>query len=219
MTDPDQGTDDERRTALLLEQMVRKPTAICAKCGDDLCAHQVVIAHAMGFKDRMTCAACIARGLGKPKSDFLEHVLKHIQHRECFHQAWQWASRFHGFGEEQRPRSLFPRIDKTEETETIDRDTRKLPLGSRATGSLVDAEAVLDSPSPEAVWDAGDMGCGDLVLELRTRLKAMTSGALLQVRATDPGAPEDIPAWCGMTGHGLVAKSHPVYLIRRREAP
>lgn len=60
------------------------------------------------------------------------------------------------------------------------------------------------------------MGCGDLVLDLRTRLMAMRPGQILKVRALDPGAPEDMPAWCRLTGHTLVAMIHPEYWIKRR---
>jgi tRNA 2-thiouridine synthesizing protein A len=67
-------------------------------------------------------------------------------------------------------------------------------------------------------WDAGDLGCGELVLELRRRLLAMTPGQVLRLEARDPGAPADIPAWCRMTGHILVSEKPPVYLIRRKES-
>mgnify|MGYP002622357803 CR=1 FL=1 len=70
----------------------------------------------------------------------------------------------------------------------------------------------------EAAWDAGDMGCGDLVLELRLKLKAMAPGAVLKVTATDPGAPEDLPAWCRLTGNPLVEARHPHYWIKRKDA-
>jgi tRNA 2-thiouridine synthesizing protein A len=66
-------------------------------------------------------------------------------------------------------------------------------------------------------WDAGDLGCGELVLELRTRLSAMRPGQVLRLIARDPGAPADLPAWCRMTGHALVTQEPPVYLIRRKE--
>ena len=66
-------------------------------------------------------------------------------------------------------------------------------------------------------WDAGDLGCGELVLELRTRLSAMGPGQVLRLIARDPGAPQDLPAWCRMTGHTLVSHEPPVYLIRRKE--
>jgi tRNA 2-thiouridine synthesizing protein A len=69
----------------------------------------------------------------------------------------------------------------------------------------------------DAEWDAGDMGCGDLVLELRARIEPMAPGGVLKLTARDPGAPADIPAWCRMTGHALLSEQHPIYLIRRKE--
>jgi tRNA 2-thiouridine synthesizing protein A len=68
-------------------------------------------------------------------------------------------------------------------------------------------------------WDAGEMGCGELVLELRFRLQDMPAGSMLELTANDPGAPEDLPAWCRMTGHELVDARHPKYWIRRRPEP
>jgi tRNA 2-thiouridine synthesizing protein A len=53
-------------------------------------------------------------------------------------------------------------------------------------------------------WDAGDLGCGELVIELRFRLKAMRPGEVIRVHATDLGAPADLPAWCRMTKDILV---------------
>jgi tRNA 2-thiouridine synthesizing protein A len=66
-------------------------------------------------------------------------------------------------------------------------------------------------------WDAGDLSCGDLVLQLRFRMEALHPGAVLRLVALDPGAPADLPAWCRLTGHTLLAADHPMYLIRRRE--
>lgn len=71
----------------------------------------------------------------------------------------------------------------------------------------------------DATWDAGDMGCGELVLELRFRIQELRGGAVLELTATDPGAPEDLPAWCRMTGHELVESRHPKYWIRRKPDP
>ena len=65
-------------------------------------------------------------------------------------------------------------------------------------------------------WDAGELGCGELVLELRMRLAAMRPGQTLRLVALDPGARQDMPAWCRMTGHTLVSEAHPVYVIKRR---
>jgi tRNA 2-thiouridine synthesizing protein A len=72
-----------------------------------------------------------------------------------------------------------------------------------------------ESPVSDTEWDAADMGCGELVLELRARLAALEPGQILTLVARDPGAPADIPAWCRMTGHTLVSERHPRYLIRK----
>ena len=67
-------------------------------------------------------------------------------------------------------------------------------------------------------WDAGDLGCGDLVLQLRLRVEALAPGEVLRLTARDPGARADIPAWCRMTGHTLLVEQHPLYQIRRKES-
>jgi tRNA 2-thiouridine synthesizing protein A len=75
----------------------------------------------------------------------------------------------------------------------------------------------LHSLGADDEWDAGSMGCGELVIELRVRVRALAPGQVLRLVAQDPGAVEDIPAWCGLTGHALVRAVHPVYWIRRKE--
>jgi tRNA 2-thiouridine synthesizing protein A len=71
-------------------------------------------------------------------------------------------------------------------------------------------------PTADVEWNAGDLGCGDLVLQLMLRMKAMAPGQVLRLTAFDPGAPADIPAWCRMTGHTLLEEHPPTYLIRRK---
>lgn len=70
---------------------------------------------------------------------------------------------------------------------------------------------------PPATWDAGDLGCGELIILLRARMNALAPGQILRVIARDPGAPEDLPAWSRLTGHRLVRAEHPVYDFARRE--
>jgi tRNA 2-thiouridine synthesizing protein A len=73
-------------------------------------------------------------------------------------------------------------------------------------------------PEHQSEWDAGDLGCGELVLRLRFLLKEMRPGDIIRVHATDTGAPHDLPAWCRMTGEALVAhdpESH-LYWIQRK---
>lgn len=65
-------------------------------------------------------------------------------------------------------------------------------------------------------WDAGEMGCAQLVIELSRRLNRMNPGERLEVVASSPGAPTDLPAWSRMTGHLLVTAEHPVYVFQRK---
>lgn len=82
-------------------------------------------------------------------------------------------------------------------------------------GRPADAEAGLGPPAGS--WDAGQMACGELVLELRRRLLALPPRGRLRLVAEDPGAPSDLPAWCRLTGHRLLWADHPVYCIERKE--
>ena len=66
-------------------------------------------------------------------------------------------------------------------------------------------------------WDAGEMGCGKLVIELSNRVKKLGTGESIEVVARDPGASTDIPAWCRMTGHVLHEARPPFFLIEKRK--
>lgn len=67
-------------------------------------------------------------------------------------------------------------------------------------------------------WNAGEMSCGDLVLELRRRVRE-APGSVIKVTAHDAGAPADLPAWCRMTGHALLAQDAQLkaYWIRAKD--
>lgn len=69
----------------------------------------------------------------------------------------------------------------------------------------------------DMAFDGGSAGCGELVLNLRLRFRELEPGTRVAVRATDRGAPLDLPAWCRVTGHALIAADHPFYLMRVRE--
>ena len=56
------------------------------------------------------------------------------------------------------------------------------------------------------------------MLQLRLRLADLAPGAVLHLTARDPGAPADLPAWCGLTGHTLRRADHPEYWIQRKDA-
>ncbi len=81
---------------------------------------------------------------------------------------------------------------------------------------MLDNVAMSENARWVAEWNAGSMGCGELVLELRAKLKSLEPGQVLKLIAEDLGAIEDIPAWCRMTGNSMVGASHPVYLIERK---
>lgn len=90
--------------------------------------------------------------------------------------------------------------------------------------SLTCAPTPPPEPTPTAIplhhhelWNAGDLGCGDLVLLLKGKLRALPGGSILKVIANDPGAPEDIPAWCNLTKHRLVSHQHPEYFIQSKD--
>lgn len=70
------------------------------------------------------------------------------------------------------------------------------------------------------VCDGGDQGCGGgLLLLIRQALKSLQPGEVLEVRSTDPGVREDLPSWCRMTGHVLLAAQagplHNRYFLRK----
>ena len=97
------------------------------------------------------------------------------------------------------------------------REAERMTSSPDSTVRVAAVESVaVPSLVPENRWDAGDMGCGDLVMGLRLKLNALASGSVLAVRATDPAAPEDLPSWCRLTGHTMVTANHPDYLIRRK---
>ena len=65
-------------------------------------------------------------------------------------------------------------------------------------------------------YDAGEMGCGELILKLKLRMLKLAPQQILHLIALDSGAIEDLPAWCSMTGHPLLNSQHPHYWIARR---
>ena len=108
--------------------------------------------------------------------------------------------------------SMPERPDTTEKARLTTRPPGEVTRGKEGESG----RALSESESP-LQWNAGDLGCGELVLELRMRLERMPPGQILVLTARDPGAPADLPAWCRLTGHALVEARHPVYHIRRKE--
>ena len=61
--------------------------------------------------------------------------------------------------------------------------------------------------TPDAAFDLGELGCGDLIIALLKSIRALEPGQVAQIRALDPGAAVDIAAWCNMKGNELLADS------------
>ena len=71
----------------------------------------------------------------------------------------------------------------------------------------------------DVFYDFEEMSCGDLLIALMKAMRPLPPGSRVEVRALDPGAPIDIPAWCRMVGHELLVRAggpdHVHYLIRK----
>ena len=67
-----------------------------------------------------------------------------------------------------------------------------------------------------AEWDAGFMGCGEVIILLRRKFQPLRPGEVFKLTSHDLGAHEDLPAWCRMTGRRLLHAEHPIYLIEQK---
>lgn len=195
------GTTAER-TADLQASVAAVAERPCQLCGRRLCGHEALLAILLGARHAPRCSTCAATELGEPRQDLCERSWQWIRRRECFLAAWQAASDAEGLGGADRPSCLF----------AGDADA----AAARIAPSASSGPASTTTPVADAAHDAGDLGCGDLVLELRFTLAAMAPGSVLEVRATDPAAPIDLPAWCGLVGHTLLQATPPRYWIRRK---
>lgn len=55
------------------------------------------------------------------------------------------------------------------------------------------------------ILDARNLLCPLPVIRAQDRVATLAPGDILEVRCTDPGALHDIPAWCRINGHAVVA--------------
>ncbi|KIA81115.1 MULTISPECIES: sulfurtransferase TusA family protein [Chromobacterium] len=58
--------------------------------------------------------------------------------------------------------------------------------------------------TPDKHIDLSGLNCPLPILRAKKALADMASGAVLEVIATDPGAPKDFEAFCRQTGNGLM---------------
>jgi tRNA 2-thiouridine synthesizing protein A len=85
------------------------------------------------------------------------------------------------------------------------------------------ANAASSSATAEPVeLDATGLVCPMPVLKANRALRALPVGGRLKVRASDPAAEKDFPAYCAQTGHVLEASGRDgdvlVFLLRKTES-
>lgn len=73
-----------------------------------------------------------------------------------------------------------------------------------------------DKTNISLFWDAGDLGCGELIMELAKKIKVLNSGDLFEVIALDKGRIEDLPSWARMTGNELIKNEPPSYIFKKK---
>ena len=68
--------------------------------------------------------------------------------------------------------------------------------------------------------DAKGLKCPLPVLRASKEMKALAPGEVLEVHATDPGAPQDFRSFCETTGHTLLESREDggVYVFKVRKA-
>jgi tRNA 2-thiouridine synthesizing protein A len=183
------------RTQALQATVAAIQLAPCRRCGASLCGHAALLAVLFGCKDAPRCPACLAEEHREGAAELVGRAREWIRRKDCFLHVWRAASR-NEHGAEDAPTNCLPQA-----------------AGASAPAPLAAAPS---ASAPIATYDAGDLGCGDLVLELRGKLREVQPGEVLRVFARDPAAPVDLPAWCGLTGNVLVRAAHPEYHIARK---
>jgi len=180
---------DQQKFDEIVAQLRNWTARPCLACKSPLLAEDVLYSNALGLKTSPQCLPCLAKGLEQNQAELKSTLLQHIRRRPCLCKAFELSN-------DGLPTELDCDFTAPENQ----------PLSSTNSPLI-----------PDLIWDAGYLGCGDLVLLLRGKLRAMLPGKLLKVTALDPGAPEDIPAWCKMTGNRLVSQQHPLYFIRNKD--
>jgi tRNA 2-thiouridine synthesizing protein A len=179
---------DDDSDSLPLRELRRLVGGSCVDCGRKYSARDAVFSIALGLQNAPRCLPCTSRGLQRDETELRYDLQDYVHRRACYRKAWDEAERIDGVA--------------PAETRTFPPQTFRENMG--------------ESLSADAEWNAGDMGCGELVMTLRLRMQGLPAGAVIRVTATDPAAPEDLPAWCRLCGHTLVAMNHPQYWIRRK---
>ncbi len=199
------AVDDEVETSSALERaLALLQGSDCKRCGKHLCGHEYVLAVLLGTRHTPRCRDCTASEMNEAAPALSERALQWILRRDCYKEAWRAASAEEGFGRVDRPQCLFS-SSPSEDPAASDLMTEHC------------TEGAAKEPPHDTSLDAGNLGCGDLVLRLRNEMKQLAPGTVVLVTALDPAAPIDLPAWCGLVGHTLLHQSHPRYWIQRKK--
>lgn len=182
------------------------PSLQCAECRAPVCDRQAVISRVLGGGEVARCLDCLGRTLGSTPEQLCQLVGRYLAQRECHRKAWLAAR---PCGREGQAPCCPSRL----ECSASPPDWFRAELFRAPEPEL---------PEPDAVVDAEESGCGDLMVLLMRSIRRLPAEGVLQLIARDPGAAEDIPAWCRLTGHLLLAgRTGPdgaTYYIRRKPA-
>ena len=195
--DPQAETDSGagmENPATLLAWVSQHANSLCAGCGVSLCGHQLLHSRAAAGPVPPRCLKCLAMSLKVPALQMGQNLTGYVARRDCYRAAWDWLTAA-------EPNCNYPNL--------VAQSCAKL-------GVSVAKPDLNQDPEHAAEWDSGSLGCGDLLLPLRGKMRALNAGQILKLIARDASAPQDIPAWCGVTGHQLILGAHPSYWIRRR---
>ncbi len=146
---PDVEADEfETDDSRPLLELLRLAGGACVDCRHGYSNREAVFSIVLGFKNAPRCLACLSRRLDRTADTLREQLIAHIHRRECFLKAWRAAER----------------LDAT------------TPIDSQQTNSPAEIVPMDVVPPMASEWDAGDMGCGELVMALRLRLNDLPPG-------------------------------------------
>ncbi len=83
-------------------------------------------------------------------------------------------------------------------------------------------EIDLNTITPDAVFDGGDMDCGSgLILLIRENMLKVPVNGILEMRSRERTVADDLPPWCRMSGHiflgSLAADGYNRYFVEKGE--
>jgi len=169
-----------------------------------VCDRQQVICKVLGGGRGLLCLDCLAHALGAEPDKLCSLVGGYLVRRDCYRRDWQAAAVCANDG--QAP-CCPSRLENAAAPPSWYR---------REVFERVGADEL---PAPDLTVDAEEAGCGDLMVLLMRSIRQVQPGGVLSFTANDPGAGADIPSWCRLTGHTLLARTGPdesTYYIQRK---